>query len=215
MLDRAVGGATGRHPYQEFPPLAAFALPSNLNPALSTRPHAAVVKATKLTAAHGWIPMAYSVPRPFDACPQHSASPPADHRRPATAAEMKARQANKIRELGTALAASGFHSLDDQAHALGLSRSTAWTILRVHHKGSGLSSGIICRMLKNPRLPPRVRAVLIEYVREKCAGAYGHKKPQRYQFLARLPDDHRPPLNTDCAPSPCPARPGPPSRPRR
>jgi hypothetical protein len=159
--------------------------------------------------------MAYSVPRPLDACAQRSASPPADHPRPATPADMKARQARKIRELGTALAASGFHTLDEQAHALGVPRSTAWTILRVHHKGSGLSAGIICRMLKNPRLPARVRTVLMEYVAEKCAGAYGHRNPQRWQFLERLPDDHRPRPNTDRASSPRPPRPRPPSRPRR
>jgi hypothetical protein len=57
-------------------------------------------------------------------------------------AEMKARQAAKIRELGHALVDSGFMTLDDQSKALGLARSTTWTILRTSHKGSGLSAAI-------------------------------------------------------------------------
>jgi hypothetical protein len=68
--------------------------------------------------------------------------------------EMKARQAAKIRELGYALVDSGFMTLDEQSKALGLARSTTWTILRASHKGSGLSAAIIKRMLLSPQLPP-------------------------------------------------------------
>ena len=64
--------------------------------------------------------------------------------------------------------------LDDQANALGLSRSTTWTILKGRHKASGLSADIINRMLAAPRLPPLVRAKVLEYVEEKTAGRYGH-----------------------------------------
>jgi hypothetical protein len=51
-------------------------------------------------------------------------------------AEGKARQTSKIRELKSALIQSGFIVLDEQANALGLSRSTTWTILRGDHKAS-------------------------------------------------------------------------------
>jgi hypothetical protein len=42
---------------------------------------------------------------------------------------MKARQAAKIRELGHALVDAGFLTLDEQSKAVGLARSTTWTIL--------------------------------------------------------------------------------------
>src|SRR5262245_65480035 len=74
----------------------------------------------------------------------------------------QARQCAKIRELGEALVASGISTLDQQAEALGLSRSTTWTILKGDHKASGLSAAIINRMLTAPQLPPRVRAVVLE-----------------------------------------------------
>jgi hypothetical protein len=72
-------------------------------------------------------------------------------------AEMKARQAAKIRELGHALVDAGFLTLDEQSKAIGLTRSTTWTILRASHKGSGLSAAIIKRMLLSPKLPPGAR----------------------------------------------------------
>jgi hypothetical protein len=60
---------------------------------------------------------------------------------------MKARQSAKIRELGQALIDAGLRTLDAQADALGLPRSTAWTIVKTCHKTSGLSAGSIERML--------------------------------------------------------------------
>jgi hypothetical protein len=90
-----------------------------------------------------------------------------------TVAEIKARQAAKIRQLGEALASAGILTLDKQAKALGLSRSTTWTILKGHHKGSGLSSAIVSRMLAAPQLPPAVREVLLEYIEQKTSGHYG------------------------------------------
>src|SRR5262249_19878861 len=71
----------------------------------------------------------------------------------AVVAEMKARQAAKMRELGHALVDAGFLTLDEQSKALGVARSTTWTILRASHKGSGLSAAIIKRMLLSPQLP--------------------------------------------------------------
>jgi hypothetical protein len=96
--------------------------------------------------------------------------------------ESKARQSARIRELAAGLAASGFISLDQQARALGLSRSTAWTILKGNHKASGLSAAIISRMLSSPALPPLARATLLTYIEEKLAGLYGHNKIQLRRF---------------------------------
>jgi len=103
---------------------------------------------------------------------------------------MKARQSSKIRELGDALATEGFLALDEQAKALGLCRSTAWTILKANHKASGLSAAIINRMLATPQLPPLVRAKVVEYVEEKAAGLYGDSKTKLRRFIARLSVEH-------------------------
>ena len=99
---------------------------------------------------------------------------------------MRERQRAKIREFGDALAGVGLRTLDKQADALALSRSTTWNLLKGKHKGSGLSPTIINRMLASPRLPPRVRATILEYVAEKAAGAYGDSKARLDRFTARL-----------------------------
>ena len=65
-----------------------------------------------------------------------------------------ARQGTRIRELGGALVADGLVTLDDQARALGLSRSTAWAVLKANHKASGLAAGTINQMLSSQALPP-------------------------------------------------------------
>jgi predicted DNA-binding transcriptional regulator AlpA len=100
-------------------------------------------------------------------------------------ARMKALQFSKIRELAEAVK-SAFLTLDEQAKALGLSRSTAWTIRRASHKASGLSASIINRMLATPELPPFARTKIVEYVEEKAAGLYGGSRSQRRKFAARL-----------------------------
>jgi predicted DNA-binding transcriptional regulator AlpA len=100
--------------------------------------------------------------------------------------DMKTRQSCKIRELGNALITEGLLTLDQQAKALGLGRSTAWTILKANHKASGLSAAIINRMLGAPRLPALVRAKILEYIDEKNAGVYGHNKIQLRRFTSRL-----------------------------
>ena len=99
-------------------------------------------------------------------------------------AESKARQTIRIRELGSALAADGLVTLDEQAKALGLSRSTAWAVLKANHKSSGLAAGTINQMLSSPALPPRARATILTYVEEKLAGLYGHNKTQLRRFAA-------------------------------
>ncbi len=99
---------------------------------------------------------------------------------------MKMRQSAKIREIAQALASAGIVELDEQAQALGLARSTTWTILRAVHKSTGISPAIVARMLASPALPSPARSAIIEYVEEKSAGLYGHSKAQRCRFIAGL-----------------------------
>src|SRR5262245_60649063 len=96
------------------------------------------------------------------------------HGYPATLAEAKARQSLKIKALRVALIRAGIITLNEQARALRLSRSTTWAVLRGDHKASGLSASIISRMLSSPELPAIVRSQILDYVTEKAAGAYGH-----------------------------------------
>ena len=103
-------------------------------------------------------------------------------------ADLKARQSAKIRQLGEALVAAGYHGLDDQARVLGLSRSTTWTILKASHKSSGLSAAIINRMLASPQLPSSVKLKIFEYIEEKSAGLYGDGKTGLKKFAARVPE---------------------------
>ena len=104
----------------------------------------------------------------------------------AAVSEAKARQLSKIRELRLALRRAGLIGLDEQAQALGLPRSTTWKILKGGHKASGLSAMVVSRMLSEPRLPPVVRTKILEYVREKADGLYGHGKRELLRFSARI-----------------------------
>ena len=99
---------------------------------------------------------------------------------------VKERQSFKIKELSDALVKAGLLSLDGQATALGLGRSTTWTILTAKHKNYGLSGAVINRILQKSNLDPRVRAKLIEYAREKLAGYYGHNQTQLRRFKESL-----------------------------
>jgi DNA-binding transcriptional regulator YiaG len=103
-----------------------------------------------------------------------------------TISHMKAMQCSKIRELRQALVRAGVLTLDQQAKSLGVSRSTAWAVLKGNHKSSGLSATLINRMLASPQLPGSARKIILEYVKEKSAGAYGHGKERLRQFRARL-----------------------------
>lgn len=98
--------------------------------------------------------------------------------------DLKARQIVKLKEIGEALRASGYRTLDSQAQALALCRSTAWTVLQANHKSSGLSAVVVNRMLAAPELPSGVREKILEYVEEKGAGLYGHCPKQRRKFVA-------------------------------
>jgi|SRR5215467_1365273 len=106
--------------------------------------------------------------------------------KPSLLMEFKTRQSAKIKEVGEALVADGFCALDQQAKALGLSRSTTWTILKASHKSSGLSAAVINRMLASPQLPPRVRLKIFEYIREKSAGHYGDSQRRIGRFTAQI-----------------------------
>ena len=103
-----------------------------------------------------------------------------------TFADAKARQVNKIREIRAALIAAGLRALDEQARSLGLSRSTTWAILSGSHKASGISAGIVIRMLSAPDLPLLVRRKILEYAREKSDGMYGHTAKRRHAFVSRM-----------------------------
>ena len=73
----------------------------------------------------------------------------------------------RIRHIADALVAEGCVALDKQAKALGVQRSTAWTIMRTKHKLDRLSLKTTNRMLASPELPPSVRLVVLRYVMER------------------------------------------------
>ena len=99
---------------------------------------------------------------------------------------MKARQCAKIAELRKILEQAGYHSLSEQAVVLGLSRSTTWALLKANHKASGVSGSIIKRMLRSAGLPLAVRQWIDEYVGEKLAGKYGHRRNRLRIFKAQV-----------------------------
>src|SRR5215470_15690361 len=105
---------------------------------------------------------------------------------------LKARQAAKIREIGESLTTLGLRTLDEQAKALGLPRSTTWTVLKAFHKSSGLSARVINHMLASPNLPPTVRDRIVSYVEDRLAGKHGHTKTQLNRFARRLANNPKP-----------------------
>ena len=109
-----------------------------------------------------------------------------DPRHGVAIAAMKNRQSAKIQEFAHTLSRAGLVGLDDQARALGLSRSTAWTIISASHKSTGISPAIIDRMLASSSLPSSLRVKIIEYVEERAAGLYGHNRAQRRRFVEAL-----------------------------
>jgi hypothetical protein len=103
-----------------------------------------------------------------------------------TASSLRAKQCKKIAELRESLVQAGLYSLDEQAAALNLSRSTAWAVLRGTYKASGLSAKLIKRMLASPQLPPEARTRIGEYVEEKLAGSFGHSEKHTRLFKMRI-----------------------------
>lgn len=72
-----------------------------------------------------------------------------------------------LQHISEALIASGHTKLDAQAKALGLHRSTAWTIVKTKHKLDRLSTKTTKRILANPELPVSVRSVVQTYLAER------------------------------------------------
>ena len=70
---------------------------------------------------------------------------------------------NPLAAITEALIRSGYRSLDAQARALGISRSTAWTIVSGKHKRGRLHVNTTVKILSNPALPVQVRAVVEAY----------------------------------------------------
>ena len=99
---------------------------------------------------------------------------------------MKVLQCAKIAELRKILEQAGYHSLSEQAVVLRLSRSTTWALLKANHKASGVSGSIIKRMLRAPGLPLAVTQWIDEYVGEKLAGNYGHRRDRLRIFKAHV-----------------------------
>ena len=102
----------------------------------------------------------------------------------------RSQQRLKIEEIGTTLAECGFVTLDEQTYVLGLSRSTAWTVIRGTHKTSGLSATTINRMLATGRLPLKVRLKLLEYIAEKMSGVYGDQEKRLKAFASKISPVH-------------------------
>ena len=82
-----------------------------------------------------------------------------------------------------ALISSGCLTLDQQAKALGLGRSTAWNIIKNKHKLGRLSAKTIERILTNPKTPPTVRAVVQQYVAERSVS--NRRKQNKGRFLLK------------------------------
>jgi hypothetical protein len=104
------------------------------------------------------------------------------------ASNQQLRQERKIQEITEALVTEGLTTLDKQAVALGLVRSTAWFILQAKHKKTGITTPTLIRMLECPHLPQTVREKVLEYVAEKAAGHYGHRASRLRLFKAQLDD---------------------------
>ena len=85
--------------------------------------------------------------------------------------------------ISEALIASGYTSLDEQAKALGLHRSTTWTIIKKKHKLGRLSAKTIDRILTNPQTPAAVRTVVQQYVAQKSKRKLQRSPARREQMV--------------------------------
>ena len=65
-----------------------------------------------------------------------------------------------IQLIADALIRAGYLSLDEQAKALGLNRSTTWTIMKARHKLGHLNSRTVRSILANPDTPVSVRVII-------------------------------------------------------
>jgi hypothetical protein len=76
------------------------------------------------------------------------------------------RPTSPFQQIAEALIEAGYKSLDAQAKALGIHRSTAWTIIKSRHKLGRLNTKTTQQILANPETPPAVRAVVEKYLAE-------------------------------------------------
>jgi hypothetical protein len=104
--------------------------------------------------------------------------------------EAKGRQATKLAEIREALVVAGKNTTAKQAAVLGVCRSTAWVLLN-RDKRAGPSAGVIKRILSSPKVPPAVRRKIEEYVKDKCAGLYGHSVSATRAFSSQFDMRHR------------------------
>ena len=85
----------------------------------------------------------------------------------------------RLQDISEALTKSGYTKLDQQAKALGLCRSTAWTIMKTKHKLGRLSFKTTNSMLANPETPPAVRALVEKYLDELRASPRSRRPSAR------------------------------------
>ena len=84
-----------------------------------------------------------------------------------------------LRAITDALIRSNYTSLDAQARALGISRSTAWTVIKQKHKLGRLYVNTTMKILANPELPVEVRAAVEAYVGAvKASRTHGSARPR-------------------------------------
>jgi hypothetical protein len=69
-------------------------------------------------------------------------------------------QGRPIHLIADVLIKAGYTSLDEQARALGVSRYTAWTIVKTKHKLGRLNAKTTRCILANPDTPVSVRAII-------------------------------------------------------
>jgi hypothetical protein len=74
--------------------------------------------------------------------------------------EINRRRTIPVQAIAETLVAEGYTSLDKQAKALGIHRSTAWTIIKKRHKLGCLNTKTAQLILANPYTPPSVRAII-------------------------------------------------------
>ena len=81
--------------------------------------------------------------------------------------DVRRNYAVRLQHISEALIACGCTRLDQQAKALGVNRSTAWTIVNTKHKLDRLSTKTTKRILANPALPSSVRSIMQRYLAER------------------------------------------------
>jgi transcriptional regulator with XRE-family HTH domain len=96
--------------------------------------------------------------------------------------DMRSLQRVKLCEIREALRDSRLLTVEAQAEALGVKRSTAWYIMSGRHKTNGLSANTIRQILASTKLPLSVRIRVLEYVTERAAGYYDDSELRLRRF---------------------------------